>query len=347
MRKQRKGLGGVIFGNAVTAQVGHMPIKYIQWITSAENSKFGHFLVQFTDGAEFYFGPVRTEDASVAQKILFPSKGSGPNTGEGIGLIGAASTRILSVKREGVTTTGWQSVITMHPALQSTDLGWAGLIADTQPKLMAKLTALIGADNVRILRQTGWNPVHDARKITDVPLVVRSDGNRLFVMRKVSTSEHLEADLIRSAFITMEVIPAQGHSVDPAFPELFYRVVPTLIQQSCNYDRLNTFAAVLAFVRWSRAHGATFKGRPTTPDLPPTPPAVFHNSSGYKSIALFDGSEIRQGQCDQMARLYRAARSPVNLQTTKSADYWLAWIKDECGADYAASAEGSSGGIFR
>jgi hypothetical protein len=348
MRKTRKGLGGVIFGNTVTSTLRHKGVRFIQWIGSSENKQFGRFLVQFSDGAQYSFGPTRTEDAAVATKIVFPDNGSSPpKPGEGIGLIGATGTRILQVDGAGVRTVGWRSKIAMHPILESTDLGWAGLIADSQPWNTSKFSSIIGTENAKILRATGWNPVHDARKITDVPPAIRSDGTRILVMRREMPGDHGDPAVARSAFITMEIIPSEGHTVGANFPDLFYTMVPALAQHSYNYDRLNKFAAVLGFVRWTRAEGAMLKGRPLMPALSATPPAVFHNSSGYKSIALFDGQKIIQEQCDRMASFYDAAVRPFNLESSKDSDYWMAWIKDACGPSYAASVERRANGLIR
>jgi len=333
MMTAKHSLGGIIFGNTITNHTGHTGVNLIQWIGSQDGSRSGRFLVTFRDGAEVVSSPIREEDAYAAYSIVFTSVNGVPPAGpdQGIGLLGADSVRLLAISATGVNAKGWLCRIAIHPALEKTDLGWAAIIADTQPRDIAKFSSLIGRDNFTALTSTGWIPDKDGRRISDVPISIEIDGPRIFAVPTAELNE--KSVLYRSIFLSMTVQPADGHAVGPQFERIFHQAMPTLIQRSYNYERLNEFASVLAIVRWAKSEGAAFKGKINAPRLPSTPPAVFHNSSlGYVAKANFDPGELEKTQCLDLAKMYLKS-GPENRK------FWLDETRKYCGDDLAQTVQ--------
>jgi hypothetical protein len=245
--------------------------------------------------------------------------------------LGANSIISLKITPNGARPLGWLSRIAIHPALQRTDLGWATIIDDTQPRDKEKFSSLIGDTNYGRLIKTGWIPDDDGRRISDVPISIVSDGRRLMTVHTARLPDRDE--LARSVFISMSIQPADGKAANAEFSKVFLSVMPYLIQRSYNYDRLNQFVSVLAIMRWAKSEGATFKPHFDRPKGVSTPPAVFHNNEiGYVPVADFERSVKLGAECNQMAVRYKEAELSDKRK-------WLTPIAKYCGDRFANAVQ--------
>ena len=118
-------------------------------------------------------------------------------------------------------------------------------------------------------------------RVTDVPLLLRGDGNSLVVERDDPDGCWTDP-LRRLTFIQAEVViqrftakgtPIPGVKRPENYEAEAYKLMAELVPTSAELQRLNNFAAVLGVVRWAKSHEAKFAAPAKPKDGPRTPEA--------------------------------------------------------------------------
>jgi len=306
---EAEGFGGVVFGNKVYADTRLPAPTQVTFIAADDTPALGRLEVRFKDGSVRNLDLVHLDDAYAAYHIVFSGTGLGSGTvvspanpGNGIGLVGLADrTDYFDLGPEGIMNDGVRWRVVIHPAIADTNLGWATLMSDSLPIMQAKLLALVKAsadsesfEQIQALLQD----TPDTWKITDVPLVVKADGTRLFVEKVPEEGKHESPELRQTAFLGIQgfAFNSDDGTTDTTadFSDGFYQLEPVLLRASYDYDRLNQFAQVLAVCRWAKSQGATFLGEPPTPPKVPTPASLIITDQGFATAPDFKPEETKR-----------------------------------------------------
>jgi len=161
--------------------------------------------------------------------------------------------------------------------------------------------------------------------ITDVPLEISANGERIHVRRAPGTSLDSD-DLADSAFIEARVL-TYPERLNPTerYTECLYRAIPTLTRASYDWSRLNRFACVFAVVRWACDNGAACDTDPAIPaaERLPTPDAiVVDRQSVLPSVPIGEQERIALVRAKMEAALGRIGRR-IDTTTLKT-------VQDEC-----------------
>lgn len=291
-----EGFGGIVFGNAVSADPSLPKIVAISFETSTTSDR-GALVYEFANHDPLRFGNVRMEDAYAAYHIVYqPFAGVGAfQPGRGIGLV-SLEENTPSIACDNASRTVKETTrfnVVLHPALANLDLGWAAVMVDSlpiEPELISRSVIESGLEKeqalaIKNLFLSMETPsfAHNW-KVIDVPLRIGLDHDSLTVSNSAEDSS-IPAGLRRTAFIEMRPMLQKGFN--PRFARDFYDYVPILTKGSRDYERLNAFAAVLAVVRLAKIEGASFTVTPPVPTRVPTPDAIQLTDKGIGAVSSF------------------------------------------------------------
>jgi len=302
------GLGGVVFGNSVSSMpVIGKPIA-IQWIPSGNDSTSpdipGRVMILFQvgrDGRRIViarsYGPVRLEDAYAAYKIAFSENGMANwSQGNAVGLFGLADrTETFDCNQSEIENKGVRWRVIMHPALTNLKLGWSAMMVDSLPiareTFAAQLTA--NADSQQRERIDHWmSSIPGTWKFYDAPLEIRAAGGRIVLSPSDDRSVRARRSYLRVKGFLADLGPLQAASFQQGFVEL----LPTILEASEDYARLNNFAAVLALFRWAAKNQATFAGAiPRPAEYPTAASLVIQQDDQFRAADEFTPDKVRSG----------------------------------------------------
>jgi hypothetical protein len=300
-----EGFGGIVFGNDVSADP-HLPKIGSISFQKSDTGQTGSLVYHFADHDPLTFDNVRVEDAYAAYHIVYQTLSGVPpfQPGKGIGLM-SLEENTPSIVCDGNVRTVKQSTrfnVVLHPALANLDLGWAAIMVDSlpiEPELITRsfIKRGLGDESALAIKNLFLSMetrsfVHNW-KVVDVPLKVAMDHGSLVVSNSVDDSS-IPVGIRRTAFIEMR--PMFNKGFNPQFARDFYQDVPILTQGSRDYERLNTFAAVLAIVRLAKIEGVPFTTAPPVPGKIPTPDAIQLTENGIAPIASFNAVSALKGE---------------------------------------------------
>jgi hypothetical protein len=318
-----EGFGGVVFGNQVLSDP-HLPRILSISFEQGSTREIGSLTYRFADHNPLSYENVRLEDAYAAYNMVFAKVGGvdPTETGKGVGLISLDdNTPSFSCDKTArkVSETAKFNII-LHPALANLDLGWAAVMVDAlpiEPELIRTTIKLSGLGDEQamavqnlFLSMESPSFVHNW-KVVDVPMTVGTDGRGLAVWNS-ATDASIPMGLRRTAFIQMRPMLKKGF--DSGFARDFYQYVPILIKASRDYERLNSFAAVLAVVRLAKIEHATFAS-PPIPEKVPTPDAIQITDQKITAVAPFVHEDaLKEGLSRCEVCLREATASSADLQ---------------------------------
>jgi hypothetical protein len=295
-----EGAGGILFGNSVH-DTGLPQVTLVAYTPSRDAT--GDVLVTFADGSRASFPYVSADEAHAAKAVVFDRAGAlkSDPTDAAIPLVSMrANLDYSECDAEKKEYDGIAFDMVVHPALARSDLGWSAIIVDMYPTIIRAIH-----DQRREMKKSAAplpTFVRDLRahhaynwKIVDVPVLIEREGERLTVQRDPRGDEFPEG-LRRTAFLEMRpfyeksaTVASSGHS-DETKPDLefahdFYAQLPLIMRQIPEYQRINSFAEVLALFRWAKAKGGKFDGIITAPKLARAPEAIAVVRGSIKPIA--------------------------------------------------------------
>jgi hypothetical protein len=319
-----EGFGGIVFGNTVSADSSLPKIVAISFEEPNTGDR-GSLVYHFENHDPVRYRNVRIEDAYAAYHVVYQTFNGVPpfQPDRGIGLV-SLDENTPSIACDGKARTANESTrfnIVLHPALANLDLGWAAVMVDTlpiEPELISERLTRSGLEDEQVLAIENLFLSMQTRsfvhnwKVVDVPLSIGIDQGSLVVSNSAVDSS-IPVGLRRTAFIEMRPMLRKGFNSQ--FARDFYQDVPMLTKGSHDYERLNTFAAVLAIVRLAKIEQATFTTAPMAPAKVPTPDAIQLTDKGIGPIASFNPVSALRAEASKVQTCMQVAlRSSPELQ---------------------------------
>jgi hypothetical protein len=312
------GFGGVVFGAPLDITRIAPPIAVI-WVPDPQAangvSAWGHFDVVLADKTVAMTRRFKSEDAFAAWEMVNGRDGVFPTLDlaheEGVGLASVG---------------GEDGVMIVHPALYGLDIGDAAAMADSIGFEMGvdAFRRHIGVVTVAPLiaeKAVAWRVAEKGYyKITDAPL-------RLVLRNGLVRSERTEDDRYSDSLRQTAFLAFQAFDHDKPLPESgtpFYEVLPVLMAAFPAFERLNSFAEIVAIMRWSKLSKVAVK--------PPARPTL-HEALLYISRAP-DGDLIQAG-----TRLFSRAAARLDVMR-RAADATVAALRANGAPDKALQLVG-------
>lgn len=279
--RMRGGLGGVIFGNTVTAACGTPCPTLIRWIPGRDDPDLGSLLVHIPGEETLTLPYVRAEDARVAAAIVFGDKerAISPHIkGTAIGLVGIlAKAMYAECDEHGGQPRGTIFQVLVTPAAVDTDLGWTFAMCDALPTARVAMKAMASAagfdEEAMKPLNTFLSSPGGTWKFVDAPTKIVRLGRRLDVERD-------DANGSPTILLDMNSFDIWTEKDEPRLNKDFAEAAPLLVRASRDFQRLNDFARVMAVVRWTQAQGAEWSGAlPPLADVP-TPELILSTQDG-------------------------------------------------------------------
>lgn len=251
MIRSSKGWGGVVFGNKLVDNTNLPDVDYVLFVPSKkigrDSLQMGTLEFVFNNDKVIRHTGVFAEDVLAGFNILFNSE-SDYKLGEGIGLVG-----ITNGRREFDPERSCWEVI-LHPEIANLKLGWSALLCDVYPLAKEELSSkLKGIDfSYEDLINLNYFLQFKGRtyKITDVPLSVNSEENKL-TLKRINDEAN---DDLTDIYIKMQSFYTANffYEENTEFNELS----PFFINNILEYYRLNELAQTIALLRWAKMKGA-------------------------------------------------------------------------------------------
>jgi hypothetical protein len=325
------GAGGVVFGNAFKSLIQKQPVG-MEYLPLSDSG--GQLIIHFSDNSEASYGPVDTGDVYAAYHIVFGDGKAMPefHEGQGVPLLGIENRRTHydlvddSIDREGVIFS-----VVAHPALSHVALGRSVLMCDVLPIGRTRLQELIRqVDETKVPEINKAMPADVGDwKITDASISLTIDQDQILIKNPGRKSSH-------GTFLTSREYRSGESKFAPDLISAYEAFVPTLIEASPDYKRLNEFVPVFDLFRWVHARHVSVSNMPNlSASAPQTIPDWVATADGGITLLFNEDSvtplqALRSKVEHRVAELQKGAPDSWQQQLSKIDNAWM---------DYATAEE--------
>lgn len=272
-----RGFGGVVIGAAVSADIDVKKPKSTTFIPGADGET-GFLRITFDDGTTATFKDVAADDLLLAMAVTQPDPAElkviedvGPSD-DGIGLVGIENpVPHFDCAPGGFAHRGRRWQVILHPALDSTSLGWQLIFLDSELTGPAAITADPNSPSSQLRKLVNETRELTTWKFIDLPTRISCKGE-VIALDPADAAD----DSAHSIFITMTGYDtsARGSESLVSFNSAVRPLIAKLVATREEFRRFNQFARVASLVRWLRANEAVPSSVPEPSDRAETPLAV-------------------------------------------------------------------------